>query len=148
MATEADLALVREGFDRYARGDLEGMLELAVEDGLETHMPETLPNGGTYYGHDEYRRWMGRWLEAWEDFHIEVLEIEPVGERHVLTTTHQRAVGRGSGIAVEQSAYYLNEVGGGKILCVHLYLTRDEALAAAAAREAGAPARQRSASSG
>ena len=140
MATEADLSPRPEGFDRFARGDIDGMLELAVEEGFETHAPETLPNGGTYHGRDGCLA-LGRRAGSrpGRTFRIEIVGVEAIGERHVVTTTDQHAVGRGSGVPVDQTAYHLNEVADGKIRCVHFYLTREEALAAVAARERATP---------
>jgi ketosteroid isomerase-like protein len=122
-------------FEAFARGDTEGLLALADPE-VVVYMPTTLPNSGTYRGHAGYLQWIGQWLEAWEDFRIEVIAMTPVGRRHVVVDTHQRGVGRGSGIAVEQDMIYMTEIGDGRFVALHLYPTHDEALVVAQQREA------------
>ena len=138
MATEGqerNLALVREGFDAYTRGDIEAVLAL-TDPAVEVHMPRSMPNGGTYRGHDGYLLWLGNWLEAWEDFTVEIAESEPVGERHVVSRASQSGKGRGSGVTVEMEVFYVNEIVDGKFTLLHLYPDREQAMRVAAEREA------------
>jgi ketosteroid isomerase-like protein len=121
-------------FEAFGRGDTEGVLALAHPE-IVIYMPTTLPNSGTYRGRAGYLQWIGQWLEAWEDFRIDVIAMTPVGRRHVVVDTHQHAVGRGSGIAVEQDMIYMTEVRDGRFVALHLYPTHAEALAVAQRRE-------------
>ena len=79
---------------------------------------------------------MGGWLEAWESFTIDVVEFEPIGERHVVGDVRQSGRGRGSGVEVEMRLGYLWEVRGGKVIRLHIVPDRETALAAARAGEA------------
>lgn len=61
--------------------------------------------------------------------------MEPVGERHVVATVHQTATGKGSGIPVEMDMVYLIGIAKEKLVALHLYLTKEEAVEAAERRE-------------
>ena len=132
-----NLELVRRGFDAFAGGDMEAVLAIADPE-VEVYMPPTMPNGGTFHGHDGYRLWVERWLEAWGEFRIEVLDAAPIGRSHVITHAKQHGVGRGSGVRVEMEAWYVTEVRGGKFVSLHLYPSYAEALDVAERRERAA----------
>jgi ketosteroid isomerase-like protein len=129
-----NVAAVSTGVDAFRRGDLDAVLEV-LDTEVEVYMPTDLPNAGTFRGHDGYRRWLAQWLEAWEDFDLELDDIEAVGRTHVVSRAHQTARGRGSGIPVEMWISYLWDVRDGLAIAFHLYSTRDEAVAVAERRE-------------
>lgn len=58
------------------------------------------PDAGTYRGHDEMRRWIQGWLEAFDEISIEPQEFIPVGD-HVVVPTRQRFRSK-AGVDVEQ----------------------------------------------
>jgi ketosteroid isomerase-like protein len=132
-----NLELARAGYEAFQRSDLEGVLALTDPE-VEIYLPNTLPNSGNYRGHEGYITWIGQWLDAWENFRIEVLAMEPVGERHVVTTIHQSAMGRGSGIPVEMDVAYMTDIREGKVIALQMYLTREEAIRVAREREGDA----------
>jgi ketosteroid isomerase-like protein len=134
---QRNLELARAGYEAFQRSDLDAVLALTDPE-VEIYLPTTLPNSGTFRGHEGYITWIGQWLEAWEDFRIEVLEMEPVGEHHVVTTIHQSAVGRGSGIPVEMDVAYMSDIREGKVIALQMYLTREEAIQVARSREEAA----------
>ena len=113
---------------------MDAVLALADPE-VEVYTPPPMVNSGTFRGHDGYLEWIGSWLDAWDDFAVEVLESELVGEAHVITHAKQRGVGRGSGIPVEMEVWFLNEVRDGRFLALHLYPSHEQALEAAAQRE-------------
>lgn len=125
--TTAELA--RAGFEAFNRGDLEGVLELLSPD-VEIHSVAEMGEEGTYHGHDGYREWTAIWLDAWDEFRIEITEVEEVDERNVLIHSVQRARGKDSGVEVEQSGVYLFTIRDGLATRLHLYADRDSALAA------------------
>jgi ketosteroid isomerase-like protein len=132
------LEVARSGVEAFQRGDIEGVLTLIHGEG-EIYLPPDLPNSGTYRGRDGFLVWLGNWLEAWEEFEVELGPIDPVGERHVVATMHQSGRGKGSGIPVEMDIAYMWEVRNGKIAAMHLYATAEEARRVAEQREREAP---------
>jgi ketosteroid isomerase-like protein len=129
-----NIEAIRAGVEAFRRGDFEAVLTLLDED-VEVYMPTELPNSGTYRGHDGYRQWVAQWLEAWEGFDLEIEQIEPVGQTHVVSRTHQTARGKGSGIPVEMWIAYMWDVRDGRAIAMHLYATWEEAVEVAKRRE-------------
>jgi ketosteroid isomerase-like protein len=125
---------IRAGVEAFRRGELDEVLAMFDED-VEIYMPTELPNSGTYRGHDGYRKWVAQWLEAWEGFDLEIEQIEPVGQTHVVARTHQTGRGKGSGIPVEMWIAYMWDVRDGKAIAMHLYATVGEAVEVAERRE-------------
>jgi ketosteroid isomerase-like protein len=131
---EEDVALVRAGIEEMNRGDIDALLA-RFDPEIEFHIAPGLGNAGTYYGREGFREGVDGWLEAWESFTIDVVEFEPIGERHVVGDVRQSGRGRGSGIEVEMWLGYLWEVRGGKVVRLHIVPDRETALAAARAGE-------------
>ncbi|HXE98988.1 MAG TPA: nuclear transport factor 2 family protein [Solirubrobacterales bacterium] len=129
-----NLELVRRAVDAFQRGDLEGVLAEARED-FEIFLPSNLPNSGRFVGLDGYSTWLGQWLDAWEDFTVEIVEMQPVGDRHVIATVRQSGLGKGSGIPVEMEIAYMWDVRDGRLAALHLYPSREEAVQVAERRE-------------
>ncbi len=123
-------------FAAFLAGDEETQRRMTAPD-AEIFTPNTLANSGTYRGFDGYMEWQRNWLDAWEDYEMELLSMEPAGERHVVTLCHQSGRGRGSGVPVEMSLAFMTELEGEKLLALHLYPTAEEAHRVAAEREAG-----------
>jgi ketosteroid isomerase-like protein len=130
-----NLELAREGFDSWLSGDVEGTLARFADD-LEVYVPPELGNAGTYRGKEEFLEWNRQWNEAWAEFSQEVKEIVPVGERHVVVTIHNRGVGRGSGIEVEQIQGWILGVRDGLMDYLSLQMSPELAMELAREREA------------
>jgi uncharacterized protein len=133
----SNLDVARRAWDAFAAGDMEEVLRFADDD-VVIYMPPDLPNAGTFHGHDGYQTWIGNWLDAWDDFSVDVIELTPIGERHVVTSARQRAVGKGSGVPVEMDVAYMFDIRDGRIVGLHLYMTPEEATKVAERRESGA----------
>jgi ketosteroid isomerase-like protein len=133
----SNMELAKAGYEAFQRSDVQTVLDLTDPE-VEIYLPPTLPNSGTFHGHEGYMTWLGRWLEAWDDFHIEVRGMEAVGERHVVTAIHQSGIGRGSGIPVEMDVAYMLDIRDGKVIALQMYLSRDEATSVAEQRERSA----------
>jgi ketosteroid isomerase-like protein len=122
--------LVRATFEAYVNEGPEVVVPLLDPD-VEVYSPPNLANSGTFHGVDGYLEWIRAWFDAWDDFEIDPQEIAPIGEDCVVAVCRQRGTGRSSGIAVEQTMVYMWQFRDGKIVRFHLYLDRDQAVAAA-----------------
>src|SRR5205823_11230950 len=74
---DANVELVRETFEIFERRDIEGVFAIAADD-VEVGAAAELPNSGTYHGHDGFLRWIAQWLDAWDEFRIELLEVDAI----------------------------------------------------------------------
>ena len=130
--SERNLELVARAFETYAREGPEATIRI-LDPEVEVYSPPQLANSGSFHGIDGYREWIGGWFDAWDDFEIQPREVEAVGEDCVIAVCRQRGVGKASGIEVEQTMVYMWEIRDGRITRFHLYLNREDAVAAALA---------------
>ena len=122
--------LARAGMEAFNRGDVEAVLALMSPD-VEVQSVAEVGEEGTYHGHQGYQAWVRIWLEAWDDFRIEVDEVEELSDEEMLVHTRQYGRGRDSGLEVEQRGVYLFTVHDGLLTRLHLYADRESAVAAA-----------------
>jgi ketosteroid isomerase-like protein len=127
--TEDKLAVVQAAFDAYLRGDNPGMLALADPEIVVTQFPEQV-DVRPYHGHDGVRQMMADWIDTWDDYSIEVLDLREVGER-VVASLRQRGRGKGSGIEMEADTWFVWSVRGGKVVRWQMFSSEREALEAA-----------------
>ncbi|HWH46027.1 MAG TPA: nuclear transport factor 2 family protein [Thermoleophilaceae bacterium] len=120
---------VRRGLEDYNRGDLEAILPMFAPDVTVFTSPE-LPNSGTFHGHDGFREWAGAWLEAWETFEVDLVDVTTLGDA-IIATLRQVGTGRGSGLQVEMELAYLFRFEGNTAVGLELHPDRETALAAA-----------------
>ena len=124
-----NIEATRLGFEAYNAGDYEALAGLLHPD-VELHSDNELINGGDYRGHEGFMRWNAEWTEVWEEFTIEPRSLETFARDVILADTHQVARGAGSGVDVEMDVYWVFELADGQVVRMHLYATRERALAA------------------
>jgi len=127
---EQNIEMVRQAFEAYARDGVAVVMPL-LDPQVEVYSPPGIANSGLFHGVEGYRAWTDAWFEAWDEFEIDPQKVEAVGETCVIAVCHQRGVGKSSGIAVEQTMVYMWDFQDGRIIRFHLYMDRDEAVAAA-----------------
>ena len=127
---QRNIALARGGLEAFNRGDSESVVA-ALHPEIETHVSPGMMNSGTWHGLDGFRNGIGSWTDAWQDLHLEILDVEAVDDRHVLAFVRQTAVGPESGVPVEMNAVLLFEVGDdGRACRFHVHPDRESAEAA------------------
>jgi ketosteroid isomerase-like protein len=92
--------LLRAGYDAWNRGDLDAWLELLDPDiviGTSGAFPDLAPE---YRGLERAKKFWRQMLEPWEDFGIEIEQIEEEGDI-VAAGIRFVARGRDSGVDVE-----------------------------------------------
>ncbi|MFL5876399.1 MAG: nuclear transport factor 2 family protein [Solirubrobacteraceae bacterium] len=126
--SERNVAIARSAIEAFNRGDVDAVLALAAPH-VEVYAPPDSPNPGRYVGYEGYLRWSEQWLEAWETFTLDVLDIEAVGDRHVVAVVRQNGRGRLSGLALTMESAHLYEMDeDGKIVRFELHDERKRAL--------------------
>lgn len=126
---EENAVRVREGFEAFNRGDMGAVVRFLHPD-VEVHASEEVGEPGTYQGREGFVAWNGAWMDAWDDFQAELIDLEPVDDENVLVFVHQSGRGRGSGLQVSQDVVYLFTLREGKAVRLHLYADRESALKA------------------
>jgi ketosteroid isomerase-like protein len=131
---QAGVELARRGIEAFGAGDLETVLEVLAEDVTVFSSPD-LMNAGTFEGHAGFLHWTREWTDAWESLDLDLISVEPVGERHVVAGVNQRARGR-EGIEVELEVAFLFEADGPRCVYLALLPSRESAIELARQREA------------
>ena len=121
---------VRDLFADFGRGDFESALAKVREDvdwGEPPDMPDT---GGGYHGHEGLVKSFARFMGAWQELRVDIVELVEVGDR-VAVMTHWAGRSKGTGIEVDQRVAQVYEFRGGKVARVRQFRGLEEALAAA-----------------
>jgi ketosteroid isomerase-like protein len=122
--------LVRQGFDAFERGDVEAMREGSHPDVVIVQPPE-VPDAKSYEGHAGIAEAFEDWPSQWEDFHMDLLEVVDVNDTQVVAIARQRGRGAHSGIEMDFNVAYLNTFRDGKLARMEMFMSREQALAAA-----------------
>ena len=132
--SEENVELVRSMLDAFNRDDVDTVVA-AFDEGCEIkeplEMPDSPPTG--YRGHDGIREWMAN-LRAVAGAGFEPRRFTPSGDV-LLCELASRGVGHASGAPIEWMTFAVFEMRGGKIARVRVFLSREEAVAAAGLRE-------------
>lgn len=126
----AKAALVREGHDRFNRGDIDGCLELLTED-IEWRpaFGASLIGMSVYHGRGGFRRYFDGVQEVIEGFRVAPREIEVAGD-YVVLDAAVSGRGRGSGADVSAELTIVWRVRGSLLCFGATYFSRAEALGA------------------
>jgi ketosteroid isomerase-like protein len=132
--SQENVEIVRNAFDAFTRGDIEGVLRLCDENILITQ-PKELPGVSRQQrGHSGVLEAFGIWPEQWDDFQIAIPRTADLGD-YVVVTTRTGGRGKQSGVEVEMDFSFVFTVRDEKIIEWQLFLREDQALEAAGLRE-------------
>ncbi len=95
---------------------------------IEFHSGVAMPEGQRYEGREEYLRFWRSWLAAFETYEIEHGGYQQVGPSVIVSVTH-RGRGRGSGLDFELPQVQRWVLRGGRVAEIHIYDSREQALA-------------------
>jgi ketosteroid isomerase-like protein len=134
MTTESNLEVARRGYEGWAAGDIEAMLEVSSSDVEFVPAIAGSVEGGSTKGHDEFRRFFDALGETWDTFRLQVDEFHEVGDR-VIGIGRLTAKGRGSELELDQPIYSVLWFRDGKVVRMQSFLDREAAEAAASGEE-------------
>ena len=92
-------------------------------------------DAGHYRGPESARTWIGDWMESWESWALEEVEVRPVDEDRAIGLFLVRATGKGSGIELARRDAMVCKLRAGKIAKVTYYNDQQQALEAVGLRE-------------
>ena len=81
--SQESVEIVRQMLDASHRGDFEASLA-AIDEDVEWPDPPDVPGVGVHRGRAEVRRWITRWIGAWESYTAEAEEIIDAGDQVVV----------------------------------------------------------------
>ena len=88
-----------------------------------------------YRGQDSVREWIGDWMESWESWSLEDVQVRPVGGDRAIGLFLVRAKGKESGIELSRRDALIAKLRTGKIEEVTYYNDQQQALEAAGLSE-------------
>ncbi|HEY0515693.1 MAG TPA: nuclear transport factor 2 family protein [Solirubrobacteraceae bacterium] len=100
-----------------------------LEEDFEWHTRRDLPDAGVRKGREGAVRLREEWVNAFEDFHVDVDEVTDAGD-HVVAVTRLCGCLRGSGQELDLEETQVWTIRDGKAAAVRAYLTRAEAFKA------------------
>ncbi len=121
-------ALLREGYGRISRKDLDGFLTMVQDDVEWTE--QMLPEHKVFHGHEGVRRWFEHVTQAFTWGTLELISLEEAGDDAVAEVLVS-AKGVGSGAAVTMKVFHVIRFRDGKIATITALPDRDEARRAA-----------------
>jgi ketosteroid isomerase-like protein len=132
--SEENLAIVREGFERFvASGELAP--DLATDDFVwDMSNFHGWPEQQVYEGVDGARDFVSTWLDAWEDWELELEALHDRGDK-VVALVRQHGKSKAAGMPVEMSFAQVFTIRDGKQSRMDMYSDRGEALASAGLSE-------------
>jgi ketosteroid isomerase-like protein len=135
--SEENVELVRHAVEANRSGPPDVTVEEAValaDPDFEMTSRLTSVEGTTYRGHDGVRRYFEDMADAWQEWRNDIDEMTEVSPDAVLTGVTFRAIGQ-SGVNVELRSAVVWVLSDGKVVRIHSYPSRQEALEAAGLSE-------------
>jgi ketosteroid isomerase-like protein len=122
---------VAEAFDAFRRGDVEAV-NAGLDPEIQVVISDKLANSGSWSRIEGFWEATSTWLEAFDDYSIEVLSIEAADDDHVIVEGRQLARGRSSGVPVELVTYFIFRLADGLATRFEIHASRKDAMAAIA----------------
>jgi ketosteroid isomerase-like protein len=128
--SQENVEIVRRGYEHFgATGDL--LAEDAAPDFVwDMSKFRGWPEQQTYEGLEGTRVFLHDWLEAWDEWELEIDAFHDAGDK-VVTIVRQRGKSKASGLPVEMAFGQVWTIRDGKSVRMEMYADAGEALVAA-----------------
>ena len=123
------MEIVQAAFSAFEKGDIQGVLDLCDKNIEITQAAEFFGSARHQYGHAGVLEAIAIWPEQWDDYHIEVVRLDDIGDR-VLAVTTNRGRGKASGVQVESPFTFLFTLREGKLTEWRFFMQEEQALKA------------------
>jgi ketosteroid isomerase-like protein len=133
--SQENVELVRRGFEAVAQGGPDAMWDFWADDIDYRAAEGALDDRGPMHGKDAVRAYVQDWLDMFDDFKVEPVELIDAGEDQVIAVIRNSGRAKLSGVATDLTYAALYTIRDGKIARGREYMTREEALEAAGLRE-------------
>jgi uncharacterized protein len=133
--SQENVEIVRNGFGAFNRGDLNAWFELMTDDVDYRAAEGALDDHGPIKGKDAMRAFVQDWLEMFDDFRAELVELIEAGEDKVIVVVRISGRAKLSGVETDLTYAELWRLRDGKVAWGRQYWTRDEALEAVGLRD-------------
>ena len=131
--SQENVEVVRRFIEALPRAQLSGDWEpvlAEVDPQIDIEDLDISLDTDRFRGLGGVREWIGVWMESWEDWRLEDVEVRPVGEDGALGLFRVYAKGRGSGIELFRRDAMVCTLRAGKIARIVYYNDERQALEA------------------
>ncbi len=133
--SEENVKAVRDAAAAFNRGDLNTWSEFWTDDIDYRAIEGAIDDRGPMHGKAAVRAYVQDWLDNFDNFRSEAVELLDAGEDTVIAVVRISGLAKLSGIETDLTYAALYTIRDGKIARGREYWTRDEALEAAGLRE-------------
>jgi ketosteroid isomerase-like protein len=133
--SEENVKAVRDAAAAFNRGDLDTWSEFWTDDIDYRAIEGAIDDRGPMHGKAAVRAYVQDWLDNFDNFRSEAVELLDAGEDTVIAVVRNSGLAKLSGIETDLTYAALYTIRDGKIARGREYWTRDEALEAAGLRE-------------
>jgi ketosteroid isomerase-like protein len=125
----ANLEVVQSLFDAWFRGDEVAQSALVDPEVVVTQFPEQV-DARPYEGREGFRAVVADWVDTWDDYSLEILDMREIGE-HVVVSLHQAGRGKTSGARMEGDTWFVVTLRDGRVTRLQMFSSEAQALEAA-----------------
>jgi ketosteroid isomerase-like protein len=126
---QENVGIARRLMAAWSRRDVEAAIELLHED-IEWRPALTAGGveGAVYRGAAGIRKWFSELDDVWAELSIEIAEFREVGEDRVLQLGQFHAVGKESGVPIDQAQAILLTIADGRVIAGWGFASHEEAI--------------------
>ena len=133
--SQENVETVKAAYEAFARSGLDGWLEQFSDD-VNYRAVEGAPDDvGAIHGRDALRRWLQDWIDTFEKFFFEPVELIDAGEDKVVAVERYGGRAKLSRVETDQTGAVVFTLRDGKIERGREYPNREQALEAAGLSE-------------
>ena len=134
--SQENVKVVRDAFVVYNRGGLDAFLDEYCTDDIDYRAVEgALDDHGPIHGKAEMRAYMQDWIDTFDQFKVEPLEVIDAGGEQVVAVLRNSGRAKLSGVETDLTFAVVNTIRDGKIVRGREYWTKEQALEAAGLSE-------------
>jgi ketosteroid isomerase-like protein len=133
--SEENVKVARAALDAFKRDGLDAWLGYFADDIDYRAAEGAIDDRGPIHSKDALRAYAQDWIDTFDDYAAEVVELIEAGEDRVIAVIRITGRGKLSGIETELTYAAIYTFREGKVTRVREYLTKDEALEAAGLSE-------------
>ena len=133
--SQENVEIVRRYYEAYAQGGLDRLMDFWSDDLDHRATTEGIDDPGPVRGKRAMRQHIGDWIDTFDEFWFEAVELIDAGEDRVVAVERFGGRAKLSGVETDQTSGVVLTIRDGKIARCREYSTRAEALEAAGLRE-------------
>jgi ketosteroid isomerase-like protein len=133
--SQENVEIVKVAYEAFVRGGLDRYMEHFTDDVDYRAIEGAIDDVGPIHGKDAVRAWLQDWIDTFDEFWFEAIELIDAGEDTVVAVERYGGRARLSGVETDQAEAVVLTIRDGKIARGREYATRHEALEAAGLSE-------------